>query len=74
MAGPVFSERQVEIVRLAARGLTHREIAAELGLSPRTSKWHLDVLRARLGVSTAREIPEAYMQQTGDDPYPRAAA
>lgn len=69
-----FTPRQVQLVEGLARGLTHRQIAGELGLSPRTIKGYCDVLRSRLGVASAREIPEAYMAVTGESPYPRAAA
>lgn len=74
MTDASFTARQVELVRLLARQLTYREIGAELGVSERTIKSYADVLRSKLGVQSAREIPEAFMRVTGENPYPRAAA
>jgi DNA-binding NarL/FixJ family response regulator len=47
---PFLSERQLEVLRLVARGLSNREIAERLHLSIRTIKRHVtDILKA-LGV------------------------
>ncbi|MEU6036156.1 AAA family ATPase [Actinomadura sp. NPDC047616] len=48
-------ERQV--VRLAADGVSSREIAAQLFLSPRTVEYHLYKAYPKLGVSSRRELP-----------------
>lgn len=49
--GPaVLSEREKEVVRLVARGLVSKEIAAQLGLSPRTVEKHRARILARLGL------------------------
>ncbi|SEG74080.1 regulatory protein, luxR family [Thermomonospora echinospora] len=47
-------ERQV--VRLAAEGISSREIAAQLFLSPRTVEYHLYKAYPKLGVSSRREL------------------
>lgn len=47
--------RELDVLRAAARGLGNKQIAAELGLSPRTVQTHLTNLFAKLGVSTRTE-------------------
>jgi DNA-binding NarL/FixJ family response regulator len=46
-----LSPREVEVLRLVARGLENSEIAAELGISPRTAKNHLSSILAKLGMT-----------------------
>jgi len=48
-----ITPRQREVLRLVAQGKTTREIAAILGLSPRTIDTHRAELMARLGVRDA---------------------
>jgi DNA-binding NarL/FixJ family response regulator len=50
-----LSERENEILRLAARGLHNKEIARQLSLSTRTVEGHLSHLFAKLGVSSRTE-------------------
>lgn len=50
-AGPeVLSERERDVVRLLVRGLLSKQIAAELGLSPRTVEKHRARISAKLGL------------------------
>lgn len=63
-----LTERQREIVALLAAGCSTDEISERLGISPRTTKSHCDVLRKKLGVARRRQIPVAYRLLTGDDP------
>jgi DNA-binding NarL/FixJ family response regulator len=51
-ADPDLSEREREVLGLLARGLTAREIAADLFLSVNTVKTHTRTLYRKLGVST----------------------
>jgi DNA-binding CsgD family transcriptional regulator len=57
---------------LLAQGWTAAEIGAQLAISPRTARMHLDVLRQKLGVPRVRELPAAYRRQTGRDPFAEA--
>jgi HD-GYP domain-containing protein (c-di-GMP phosphodiesterase class II) len=51
--GPAgLTEREVEILRLAARGLTNKDIAAMLVISPKTVANHIEHIYAKIGVST----------------------
>jgi len=64
-----ITPRQRQVVELIAAGYSNNEIAAELGISPRTAKAHCDNLRERLGVLRRRQIPAAYFRLTGSDPF-----
>lgn len=57
-AGPAGSltGREREILTLVARGMTSRQIAAELVLSARTVEWHRSRIQAKLGVSGRAEM------------------
>jgi len=47
-----LTDRQVEVLRLVAQGLTNREIGRRLVVSPRTAEHHVQDIYARIGVST----------------------
>jgi ATP/maltotriose-dependent transcriptional regulator MalT len=51
-----LTAQEAHIAWLATRGLTNREIGAELYLSPRTVEWHLRKVFTKLGVATRREL------------------
>ncbi|MFI6888192.1 helix-turn-helix transcriptional regulator [Streptosporangium canum] len=53
-AGLTPQERQ--IVRLAARGLSNKDIAAQLFLSPPTVGYHLYKAYPKLGVASRAEL------------------
>ena len=47
-----LSDREIEVLRLAARGLTVKEIGESLFLSPKTVDHHIQHVYAKIGVST----------------------
>jgi HD-GYP domain-containing protein (c-di-GMP phosphodiesterase class II) len=52
-AGPAgLTQREVEVLRLAARGLTNKDIAAVLVISPKTVANHIEHIYAKIGAST----------------------
>jgi DNA-binding NarL/FixJ family response regulator len=62
---PVLTERQRQVARALERGLSNEEIAAELGIAPRTVKAHCDSLRRTLGVPKRRQIVPAFRHLEG---------
>ncbi len=50
-----LTPREVEVVLLVARGMSNREIAAQLSLARKTVSAHLEHVYAKLGVSTRTE-------------------
>jgi DNA-binding NarL/FixJ family response regulator len=47
-----LSDREVEVLRLVARGRSNREVAGELHISRRTAEHHVQHIYAKIGVST----------------------
>jgi HD-GYP domain-containing protein (c-di-GMP phosphodiesterase class II) len=47
-----LSDREVDVIRLVARGLTNRAIAERLVISPRTAEHHVQHVYAKIGAST----------------------
>jgi ATP/maltotriose-dependent transcriptional regulator MalT len=50
-----LSERELEVLRLVILGLSNREIAEELIISPGTAKTHIHNLCGKLGVRNRTE-------------------
>jgi DNA-binding NarL/FixJ family response regulator len=48
--------RELQVLRLIATGLTHKEIAAELGLSEKTVATYRQRVTDKLGISSAVEL------------------
>lgn len=53
--GAALTPRELDVLRLVARGLGNKEIAAELDLSAHTVKYHLASVLAKLGVRSRTE-------------------
>jgi DNA-binding NarL/FixJ family response regulator len=47
-----LSDREVEVLRLIARGLANRHMAEQLSISPDTVKHHVQHIYTKIGVST----------------------
>ncbi len=63
-AAPVLSSRQMEVLTLAARGLTYREVGEVLCLSERTVKYHIGEILKRLHLKNRAQLI-AYAIQMG---------
>jgi DNA-binding NarL/FixJ family response regulator len=50
-----LTERELEVLRLLARGLSNREIGAELFITPKTASVHVSNILAKLGASSRTE-------------------
>ena len=51
-----LTNRQLDVARLVARGLTNAELARDLYISPKTVDHHVSAVLGRLGLRTRREI------------------
>lgn len=47
-----LSEREVEVLRLIARGASYKEVAGLLSISPKTAEHHVGHIYAKIGVSS----------------------
>lgn len=56
----LLSARESEVLRLLAEGLTDREIAGALAISPRTVESHVSSLLRKLGVRNRAEAAQRY--------------
>ena len=61
-----FTRREHQVAALAQRGLTAREIAAELSISPGTARNHLFRIREKLGGVPKRRLVEMFGPDSGD--------
>jgi DNA-binding NarL/FixJ family response regulator len=50
-----LTDREIEVLQLTAQGLANKQIAARLGISEHTIKFHLSSLYSKLGVSSRTE-------------------
>lgn len=59
-----LTRREVEVLRLAARGLTTSDIAGRLYISPKTADHHIQHIYGKIGVSTRAAAALWAMQHT----------
>jgi two-component system, NarL family, response regulator LiaR len=59
-----LTDRELDVLRHAARGLTNKQIAAELAISDRTVQNHLANIYAKLGVASRTEAVTAGLQRS----------
>ena len=55
---PAFDElpaREIEILRMLAQGLGNKQIAAQLGISEHTVKFHISSILGKLGAASRTE-------------------
>jgi DNA-binding NarL/FixJ family response regulator len=60
-----LSEREWEVLTHLAQGLTDREIAGRLGISPRTVETHVGSILHKLGVRNRAQAAARYREATG---------
>lgn len=51
-----LSEREIEVARMVLAGSTHREIGAQLYISPKTVEHHVARIRGKLGATSRAEL------------------
>lgn len=61
-----LSAREREVLEMIAKGLTTRQIAQALGLSPRTVESHRAAIAAKAGTSSAAELTRYWLEARPD--------
>ena len=52
---PALTERELEVLRLLARGYSNAQIAKAMSITERTVRFHMEKILAKLGVSNRTE-------------------
>jgi len=68
---PLLTRREHDVTALVARGLTNRQVAEELLVTPRTIETHLEHIFAKLGVQTRTELVAWAVRQEVVEPAVR---
>jgi DNA-binding NarL/FixJ family response regulator len=62
-----LSDREVEVARLVLAGRTHKEVGAQLYLSPKTVEHHMARIRTKLGATSRAELIGALRRLLPDE-------
>jgi DNA-binding NarL/FixJ family response regulator len=60
-----LSDREQEVLRHLGDGLTDKEIATRLGISPRTVETHVGSILHKLGVRNRAQAARRYLETNG---------
>jgi DNA-binding CsgD family transcriptional regulator len=60
-----LTEQELQIAHFVAQGLSNREVAAQLFLSPRTIAAHLRSIFRKLGISSRTELARLHLESLG---------
>jgi DNA-binding CsgD family transcriptional regulator len=60
-----LTAQELQIARFVAQGLSNREVAAQLFLSPRTVAFHLRNIFRKLGISSRTQLVRLELDATG---------
>ena len=66
-ASELLTRRETEVLRLLAEGLTNREVAERLFISPKTAEHHAGRIYAKLGVRTRAEAAAYAARNLGSE-------
>ncbi len=61
--GATLTARELEVLELVSKGLSNREIAAALGCSETTAKWHLKNIMSKLEVTDRTEATRVAVER-----------
>jgi non-specific serine/threonine protein kinase len=64
VSGSPITRREQEIAALVAEGLSNRQIAAQLVISPRTAEGHVQNILVKLGFGARSEIAAWYVSRS----------
>ena len=59
-----LSRREIDVLQLAAEGLTNTEVATRLGVTVHAVKFHLAAVYRKLGAGNRTEAAVVYVQST----------
>ena len=60
-----LTEQELQIAHFVAQGLSNRQVAAQLFLSPRTIAAHLRNIFRKLGISSRTELARLHLESVG---------